>query len=700
MFLVKYDSCGNFKWAKQAGGSYDTHGRRLVTDAAGNVYVCGYSNCDTVYFGTTKLINKAGYNIAFVVKYDATGTAQWAQQGSGNGSNYAYGIALDASNNICITGSFQSSAITFGNDSVKNNSGGYNADVFIAKFNNAGTIQWVKGSSPAGDYDAIGYGIGTDAAGNVYVGGTFGSTYIRFANDSLPLNSYYDLFVVKYNSTGTEQWLRAAGDADDDEVLGLASDASGNIYITGYIGRTSTVNFGSHSVVNTSNASAMFLAKYDASGTAQWAHIGTGDDYTNNLANSVKLDAGGNPNVIGYYSSDSLKMGTVAIYNNSMLTGGADSLFDIFVAKYKANGTLSWARTAGGTGHDMGYGLATGAHNSLYITGEFLSPTISFSGIPLTLAVGSLTGDGDAFIANNISTNPFVPNICMVTVDSILAQNNIIAWDKTQFGTLADSIIIYREIGSNNYKPIGAVPSTALSMFTDTVKKKYFPNTGDPNSGTYRYKIGCRDTAGNYSVLSPYHNTIFITNNSGTFLWAQLYTIEGSPNPVSNYVLMKDDSSNGKWHAITSVAGTQQQAADPNYFAQSIASWRVETQWSINCPITIHKNPDVMTSNLNLSKSNINRAGGAGVSEIGSNISLQVYPNPTNGKFIVTIESLKGQVTDGVIEICNVYGEEVYRSSAIGRQSSVIDISDKADGIYFMKIKSEQGSAVRKIIKQ
>ncbi len=696
MFLTKYDSCGNFKWAVSAGGNSGTTGKRLVTDPAGNIYVCGYSNADTVYFGTVKLINKAGYGIAFVVKYNSSGVAQWAQQGSGyNGTARGYAIALDASNNILLTGNFYSSAIKFGADSALNEYNNGDGSVFIAKFDNAGTIQWVK--SGGGDYDCFAYGIGTDASGNVYVGGTYGSTHIRFGNDSLPLSpsGYYDIFVVKYSSIGTEQWLRVAGSSDDDEAMSLASDAAGNVYITGFIGYVSTVTFGTHAITNTTHSLSMFIAKYDASGTAQWAKIGQGNGYTNNQGYNVKLDANGDPNIIGFYSSDSLQLGAVSLINNSMLTGGGDTVQDIFVAKYKANGVLSWARTAGGISHDWGYGLALGAHNSIYITGEFMSPTISFPGVPtLSLTPGSAWGNGDAFITNNISLNLDTPRICMVTVDSLLAKNNLIAWDKTQFQN-ADSIIIYREIGTGNYKPIASVPSTALSLFTDTVKTKYFPNTGDPNSGTYRYKIGFRDTAGNYSVLSPFHNTIFITNSNGTFSWAQLYTIENSANPVSSYVLMRDDSSNGKWHAIASVAGTQQQASDPMYPTyQNIASWRVETQWSISCPITIHKGPDEWTSNLNLSKSNVNRIAGNGVSEIGNAIPLEVYPNPTAGKFMVEWKGTKAE-----LEISNLLGENVLRSD-IKNQRSEVDMSSSPNGVYFIKLKTEQGVAVRKVIKE
>lgn len=184
------------------------------------------------------------------------------------------------------------------------------------------------------------------------------------------------------------------------------------------------------------------------------------------------------------------------------------------------------------------------------------------------------------------------PAICLVTVDSASKHNNIV-WDKTGFSSAVDSFIIYREIITNSYQQVGAVHFDSLSIFEDTVTVKYFPNTGNPNAGTYRYKLAVRDTCGNISAMGPYHNTIFMTNNSGTFSWPQLYTIEGSSNPVSNYELWRDDLNTGTgWHVVNSVAGTQQLITDPNYSSYSAtANWRIQTNWTLSCTPTYVKDP-------------------------------------------------------------------------------------------------------------
>ncbi len=299
-----------------------------------------------------------------------------------------------------------------------------------------------------------------------------------------------------------------------------------------------------------------------------------------------------------------------------------------------------------------------------------------------------------------ISLNPnlFIPvPICMVTVDS-LSKNNIIIWDKTPY-TNIDSFIIYRETSANIYNRLGAVPFGALSQFSDTVRTMYFPNTGDPNSGTYRYKLEARDTCANYTQLSPYHNTIFIINNgSGTFYWTQLYTIENGANPASNYVLYRDDNSNGNWHTVTSVAGTQQTINDPLYNAfQNTASWRVQTQWNITCTPTMRIQSNT-TSNFSTSFSNaVTNNPNAIKNNNSQNVQLSIYPNPSNGKITLRYELCK---VKGSVEVFNLVGDKVYSQEDLPANQTTLDLSSQPSGIYFLHLKTVANTTIRKIVVQ
>ncbi|HWY38644.1 MAG TPA: SBBP repeat-containing protein, partial [Bacteroidia bacterium] len=568
MYLAKYDSCGTFKWVKKAGGKSETYGTGVTTDAAGNVYVTGYSSADTAFFGSNYILN-SGSKDAFMVKYNSNGAVQWLKSGTGAASDLSYAIAVDASNNVYLTGSFVSGTLTFGSNTITNGTNdGYIADVFITKYDNNGNNLWLRGttSNTSSSDNAEGFAIGTDAAGNVYAGGRFGSAYIRFGTDSIATAGSRDMFVVKYDGTGNFGWLKTAGTGNDDAVYGLTSDASGNVYITGAIGG-GTASFGTHSVTNSGVNRAIFIAKYGTTGTDLWAKSPRGDHYSDNFGTSVSLDAAGNAFITGAFSSDSLNVGPATIFNTSYtnLSGGGDVYYDAFAAKYKSNGILSWARSAGGDSSDIGNGIATGPNGALYLTGEYKSPTFTVAGIPLSLSPSSLAGDGDAFICNNIATLPLTPQICLVSADTMWSnkQYNVVYWNKTPY-TSVGNFVIYREVTSGVYKQIGSQPYSALSMFIDTVRS-VGPANGDPAVSTYRYKIQIMDTAGTFSYLSPYHNTVFFQNNSGTFNWNQ-YTVESMTiTPVTQFDLVRDNANTGVWSFVGSTAGTQISLTDPSY---------------------------------------------------------------------------------------------------------------------------------------
>ncbi|MBI4930251.1 MAG: T9SS type A sorting domain-containing protein [Bacteroidetes bacterium] len=309
-------------------------------------------------------------------------------------------------------------------------------------------------------------------------------------------------------------------------------------------------------------------------------------------------------------------------------------------------------------------------------------------------------GDGNYkndFWEYNSSCGTTLPSICLITVDS-LSQNNIIVWEK-QPNQFIDSFIIYREILTNNYQPVGAVAYDSLSMFVDTVRTLYFPNTGDPNAGTYRYKITVKDTCGNYSNMSSYHNTIYMTNNSGTFFW-NFYTIEGNPNPVNSYVLMRDDFNTGNWQPVNSVSGTQNTVTDPAYAAwAATANWRIQTIWNISCTPSI-KNPVINVTNLNTSRSNNYKTNNNSVNETSLNDLINISPNPTSGKINVQMSRLENPPAAwaGVqMNIYNIYGECIYQHICTSAHQQ-IDLSEANSGIYFLQVKTSEGIANKKIV--
>ncbi|HEV7232407.1 MAG TPA: T9SS type A sorting domain-containing protein [Bacteroidia bacterium] len=304
---------------------------------------------------------------------------------------------------------------------------------------------------------------------------------------------------------------------------------------------------------------------------------------------------------------------------------------------------------------------------------------------PTTTTTYTVTGtDANNCVNSNTATvtvhTPSVPQICLVTSDS-LSKVNIVVWDKT-LDADADSFLIYREVSTGTYKRIGAQPKASLSQFIDTVRS-IGPANGDPNISTYRYKISILDTCGNESAMSPYHNTVYFTDNhNGSFSW-NTYNVEGMTNtPVTTFDLIRDDNNTGVWHVVASSAGTANLLTDPNWSAyQNTANWRVNAN-GFNCvPTMLYGSHGMMQKPVIKAASNTrnNRILTTGIRD-NQIITLSVYPNPADNQLTVSLNAFPAD-----IQLYDVSGRILLQTKTY-TESTQLDISSCSSGIYFLKV--------------
>jgi hypothetical protein len=300
------------------------------------------------------------------------GPQTWALSAGGLSNDRGLGMATDAVGNVIVTGDFVGTA-TFGGTTIASVGG---ADIFVAKYTPGGSLIWV--TSAGGANNDAGWGVATDAVGNVLVVGYFTSA-ADFNGTRLTSLGGDDIFVAKYDPSGDLLWVTSAGGTSIDRARGIATDATGNVIVAGYFNGSAT--FDSTPVTGAGDNDA-FVAKYDAAGNFQWVRSagGIGDDQ----AWRCGVDGSGNIVVTGRFT-------LTASFGSTQVTSAG--MRDIFVAKYNANnGAVLWVQSAGGPGEDQGWDLAT--HGSdVVVTGSY-SGTATFGSTDLT-SFGNL----DVFVA-------------------------------------------------------------------------------------------------------------------------------------------------------------------------------------------------------------------------------------------------------------------------------------------------------------
>jgi len=197
IFITKMSPSGVKLWLKRDGGSNQERPLAIHADASGNFVVTGYFY-GTTQFGSTILTSQGQQDI-FIAKYDSSGTLLWVRQAGGTGSDIGNSVKFDFSGNIIVAGEF-SGACSFGSNTV--NSLGGTIDVFVTKYDSNGNVMWVKTGS--GNFIDRGTGLAVDPLNNIYVYGLFSDT-ITFGS-SYPNSMQNSVFLLKLNSSGTDQW--------------------------------------------------------------------------------------------------------------------------------------------------------------------------------------------------------------------------------------------------------------------------------------------------------------------------------------------------------------------------------------------------------------------------------------------------------------------------------------------------------------
>jgi hypothetical protein len=235
IFVVMYDANGVHQWSKKFGGSLDDSAWGIDIDAAGNVVMTGEFR-SSINFGGTTLVS-AGISDIFLVRFSSTGAHQWSERFGGSGQDYGRAVAVDAAGNVCSTGQFWGT-LDFGGGPLT--SAG-SSDIYLAKHDTNGAHAWSKRFGSSSPWE-IGNAVATDGAGNVALTGQFRGT-VDFGGGEVTSANIQDAFVAEYDADGEYQWSRAlTGPGDGESGFGIGQDAAGDVFVAGAFQQT--VDFG------------------------------------------------------------------------------------------------------------------------------------------------------------------------------------------------------------------------------------------------------------------------------------------------------------------------------------------------------------------------------------------------------------------------------------------------------------------------
>jgi Beta-propeller repeat len=360
IFVASFSPAGKHRWSKSFGNTSSDYGYGIATDPNGNVYVTGYFYTSINFGGSTLTSNGSGD--IFVASFDSTGKHRWSKNFGNTSSDYGYDVATDSAGNVYVSGYFYNS-INFGGTTISSKGSG---DAFLASFDSSGKHRWSKGfGGTSSDY---GYGVATDGSGNVYMTGYFYNT-INFGGSNLTSAGSYDMYVASFTPAGVHRWSKSFGSTSSDYGYDIATDNSGNVYVTGYF--YYDINFGGGKI--TSNGSGdTYVASFTPAGGHRWSKGfgGTSSDY----GYGVATDPSGNVYITGYHYND-------INFGGGKLTSAGS--YDWYMASFTSTGAHRWSRTHGSTSGDYGRAVACDGDGNAYFAGNYYY-TVDFGGGPFT----------------------------------------------------------------------------------------------------------------------------------------------------------------------------------------------------------------------------------------------------------------------------------------------------------------------------
>ena len=380
--IAKYDANGNLLWVHGTQNG-NTNLIGMTTDQSGNAFLFGSFRSATMQIGAVTLTNPLPpLTQYFLAKYDPAGNVVWAVTAGSSQWNYLAlgatggypgfaevlglgGVATDMFGNVYITANFQRSSITIGSTTLVNaDPTGSTNDILLVKYDPSGNVAWAKSTGGNGNDEA--YGITVTPAGNIYIAGVFGSSSWTFGPSVITNASGEQVaFIAECDGAGNPVWACGSGGSGGEYALGLASDVSGNVYLTGGL-KDKSITFNGTTIANPdAGKPVLYLVKFDPEHNVSWYKT---------IAAVADTDYG-----VWGYSIAITQCGIVWVsgcmhsavnIDGHILSPPAMSSDPVFIAGYTSSGTYAGS-TALQSGGDDQNGIACDAWGNVFMCADY-----------------------------------------------------------------------------------------------------------------------------------------------------------------------------------------------------------------------------------------------------------------------------------------------------------------------------------------
>jgi gliding motility-associated-like protein len=372
------------------GSTGSDFARYMAMDNGSNAYIIGAFNNTIVFPGSGAVASRslisAGSRDIYLAKFDCSRSLVWKNRIGSSGNecgNFVYlSVKYDRGNYVYITGSFSGTATlttTSGVNATLVSAGG--TDIFLAKYDTSGVLQWaIRSGGTANDE---GTDLCLDHTGNILSAGLYKgtATFNTLSGSTITKSSdgSEDLFLAKYSSSGTLQWVSVGTSPALDLITSVAVDPNDQIYVSICSFGASTVNLGSKSIVNAGSWGA-FVAKLDSSGNWKWVN-GMGAGIEETIGRMVVDDSSNVYAIVHYQGGNSSFSSTPPGTPVSLINQGS---YDVGMIAMDSLGVIKWGKSVGGTGIDYGWHVIVGVDGNLVYSGTYSSTASFGNGFSLT----------------------------------------------------------------------------------------------------------------------------------------------------------------------------------------------------------------------------------------------------------------------------------------------------------------------------